>query len=429
MLKAGRDVLLGIVLDVTVRTCVHSLVPLLPYAWFLILIWLTYDLINSKSVKKLAHSGYQRWGIKHRMITYLIVFAVGGCLLCFYWWGISKVFAATPNSASVDNSTSLLEVRKEIYQQYEREKTRTIRLYGRLAFDDLQVASLIGQQARPDLKNNQDLSNKLDTAIARQYASAKDKEDIDADFNKVLAEIRTNFPASARLDTLIKDASNQRSISTVAPKGLPTEEHVKWIKDREISLNAELNEKINQPLESLSQYLNSFIQGPESAGEAMGAPMKSAKSLHDLFLHDFGDLSARLPGYPETNYPGGPEKIEALLLIDLNTNAEWMSFYIPLSTGTYEISKSLSDSYRQILNDISKSQMLSAVSVRDPADVSSRRFSDVAFTGQIYIYHELEMEPDQIAGLVALYKSKGLILQLRSRTYQVMRSLSESALK
>jgi len=148
----------------------------------------------------------------------------------------------------------------------------------------------------------------------------------------------------------------------------------------------------------------------------------STQSLHDLFAHDFGDLSARLPGFFKTNYPGGPQEIEALLLIDLNSNAKWMSFYIPLSAGTYEISKSLADSYKSVMREISERQRLNGVAMRSPGDSSPRRFGDTAFTGQVYIYHEMEMEPRQVADLIDLYKARGLTLQLRSQAYRAMQS-------
>jgi hypothetical protein len=146
------------------------------------------------------------------------------------------------------------------------------------------------------------------------------------------------------------------------------------------------------------------------------------RTLHDLFEHDFGELSARLPGSPETHYPGGPEKMEAFLLIDLNSNAKWMSFYIPPSAGTYEISKSLADSYKTSMDEISGRQRLNWIAMRSPGESASRRFGDAAFTGQIYIYHELEMEPRQVADLLDWYKAKGLTLQLRGQAYRATAS-------
>jgi hypothetical protein len=174
---------------------------------------------------------------------------------------VGAVWYFGPSQTPSPNPSEDLESLKSVYQRYVGEKTRKISFYGRLAFDDFQVASLIGQQSRPDLKDNQHLGEMLETAIARQYASSKDKEQVDADFNEILAEIKMTFPKSQQLAGLIDKASFKNSIVTEAPKGLPTDEQAKWIKEREISLNSELNEKINRPLEALSQYLDSVVEG------------------------------------------------------------------------------------------------------------------------------------------------------------------------
>jgi hypothetical protein len=108
MLRTLRDALIAII----VERSVNWLVPqFLPYAWLLILAWLTWDLLRTKPLQKLTASAYSRWGRRNPVWTYVIVFAAGGTLLSLYWAGITGVFASikspqqAPPSAKAEIST------------------------------------------------------------------------------------------------------------------------------------------------------------------------------------------------------------------------------------------------------------------------------------------------------------------------------------
>jgi hypothetical protein len=63
----------------------------LPFVSLALLAWLTFEATKSKLFKPYVSDAYSRWGTNP--MSYVIVFVLGGSLFCFYWWGISKVFA------------------------------------------------------------------------------------------------------------------------------------------------------------------------------------------------------------------------------------------------------------------------------------------------------------------------------------------------
>ena len=67
--------------------------------------------------------------------------------------------------------------------------------------------------------------------------------------------------------------------------------------------------------------------------------------------------------------------------------------------------------------------------MRDPADVQSVKMKDLTFTKMVYVYHEGDLDLQQIAAADAHYKSKGLFLQLRGNSYSTTRWLQEGASK
>jgi len=66
---------------------------LLPYAWLAILTLLTIEILNTDRVKHRAVSVFRCVPWRYRMLSYVVVAAVGAGLLSFYWWGIQKAFA------------------------------------------------------------------------------------------------------------------------------------------------------------------------------------------------------------------------------------------------------------------------------------------------------------------------------------------------
>jgi hypothetical protein len=79
----------------------------LPYALLVIAVYLTSEVLSTQRVRALARRVYLACPVKYRMLTYLAIFVVGGCLLTFYWRVVSR--AAT-----------LLEQRPSITEKREK---------------------------------------------------------------------------------------------------------------------------------------------------------------------------------------------------------------------------------------------------------------------------------------------------------------------
>ncbi|MFI5107967.1 MAG: hypothetical protein ACHP78_03875 [Terriglobales bacterium] len=87
-------VLGGIVIEATVKYFdVDVLFPVLPYIWLGIIGFLTFDVLKkSIRIENVAVCIYGKLSERSRVISYLVIFAIGGCVFAGYWWGISKVF-------------------------------------------------------------------------------------------------------------------------------------------------------------------------------------------------------------------------------------------------------------------------------------------------------------------------------------------------
>jgi hypothetical protein len=94
MVRTIRDALIAIFVERSVNWFVPQF---LPYAWLIILTWLTWDVLRTKPLKNIANATYLRWGKQYPMWTYVIIFAVGGTLLSIYWAGITGALAFARN--------------------------------------------------------------------------------------------------------------------------------------------------------------------------------------------------------------------------------------------------------------------------------------------------------------------------------------------
>lgn len=91
MWKKLFEALIAVAVEEAVR---YLLPPLLPYVWAAILFVLTWELGNSAPARKYAVALYGRLGYKRRMLSYVLITAIGASLGLAYWLGISKAFSA-----------------------------------------------------------------------------------------------------------------------------------------------------------------------------------------------------------------------------------------------------------------------------------------------------------------------------------------------
>ena len=88
------------------RLLLPSFLPILPFAWTAILIWLTADLLKSKMLESRVARCRSRLLAWHPMMAYSVVFIIGGTILCLYWWGINRALLAAREITSKPAATS-----------------------------------------------------------------------------------------------------------------------------------------------------------------------------------------------------------------------------------------------------------------------------------------------------------------------------------
>ena len=150
------------------------------------------------------------------------------------------------------------------------------------------------------------------------------------------------------------------------------------------------------------------------------------KPLIDYFKTDFPNT---MRGHTEINVTAGEGTyagITAQSYADFKTNTSFVGYFVPRSVSTFQAVLALADSTQWTLDHFNSSMH---VEMRDPADVQSVKMKDLTFTKMVYVYHEGDLDLQQIAAADAHYKSKGLFLQLRGNSYSTTRWLQEGASK
>jgi hypothetical protein len=107
MLKRLLEAIIAVTFEETVR---HFITSLLPYVWFAILLGLTWEIINCKTVRDRA---IKIAGGNHKMISYCLVAICGASLACFYWFGVQKAFTFIEAKSSGSSATQDTETDKK----------------------------------------------------------------------------------------------------------------------------------------------------------------------------------------------------------------------------------------------------------------------------------------------------------------------------
>jgi hypothetical protein len=74
------------------RSVNHFSPSFLPHVWFVVLVLATLELLLLKPVQSIARGAYSRYEGKRRVLAFVVLFVLGGGLICVYWWGISRFF-------------------------------------------------------------------------------------------------------------------------------------------------------------------------------------------------------------------------------------------------------------------------------------------------------------------------------------------------
>jgi hypothetical protein len=100
-------ILFGLLLDRTVSYKFPTFVPILPYAWLIVAVWLTREVLAKTPLRTVLIRAYSRYGVKHRVLSFLVIFTLGGLLLYAYWFGINRVLDGRPPPS--DNESTFVE--------------------------------------------------------------------------------------------------------------------------------------------------------------------------------------------------------------------------------------------------------------------------------------------------------------------------------
>ena len=94
-LGGATSLLFEILLAIGFERLVNSYFPSLqPYVWLCIVSGLTWKSLNARPLRKLFILAYSRWGVRNRVLSYTLIAVAGAAVFTFYWWGVSRTFAA-----------------------------------------------------------------------------------------------------------------------------------------------------------------------------------------------------------------------------------------------------------------------------------------------------------------------------------------------
>ena len=111
--------------------------------WMMVFTLLTIFFIHRSELSRLIMNHFLKSNISP-IIQYIIIGFSGAIIFCLYWWFTGIIF-----SGPYDN------IKIQIYRKYIHEKAKRIDTYERGTFLQMVLHSIVGQQKRLDLINNQ----------------------------------------------------------------------------------------------------------------------------------------------------------------------------------------------------------------------------------------------------------------------------------
>jgi hypothetical protein len=163
------------------------------------------------------------------------------------------------------------------------------------------------------------------------------------------------------------------------------------------------------------------------ANKAMAASEPGLpQSLHELFKTDFDRTMRMHSELTLTGSDGAADKVELQVYYDMDAGTYFIGFFVPRTPRAVNLVQYLADGY---LGPSMQVRQGLEVTSRDPADITSKKFSEFSFSRRIYVYHEDEFSIQDIASLDTLYRAKNLNLQLRGHQYATTRWLQKSSAK
>jgi len=162
--------------------------------------------------------------------------------------------------------------------------------------------------------------------------------------------------------------------------------------------------------ENLSQRDRTLPKVPK-AEEKPGARL----TLELLFTNDFPNTMKATTPTPFVTFnwknDGSSTAIKAQSYWDVGARAQFVGFFIPSSSHTYEICRALSEDINRFLKQMSKVN----ISVRTPDQ--SQLLNEIKFTGRVFLYHESDMTIKERAAIIDYYKAKQLDVEFMGSQY------------
>jgi len=160
---------------------------------------------------------------------------------------------------SREPNTAGAQIYKQTYVRFMTEKNRRIASYERGGFLSLKINALIGQQKTPGLRDNPGLNAEIAKTVNQYEQWIQENSKSEADFDGMIAEIRTAFPPSQNLSEMLDAVEKPYRVHIEDPPPLDLEAEKIWLKKSSDRLNRELDESVKQPLNTLALYLRSKV--------------------------------------------------------------------------------------------------------------------------------------------------------------------------
>jgi hypothetical protein len=90
IIKISVELLIAVLVDVTVKAYLRQLTPLLPYAWMFVFGHSTWKLLRNDKVREKAKPLYILGQRKSIVISYSIVFLLGGTVFVVAWFALGR---------------------------------------------------------------------------------------------------------------------------------------------------------------------------------------------------------------------------------------------------------------------------------------------------------------------------------------------------
>jgi hypothetical protein len=144
-------------------------------------------------------------------------------------------------------------------------------------------------------------------------------------------------------------------------------------------------------------------------------------TLYDLFATDFSSSEVSYPHvWHLTSSSGSKIDVESIVIWQLETGIEFITFYIPYTNDTHDICVSwVARNYQSIMQDTHK---MGAAQKR-PGESEQTTAKQLVFSKRLYVYHETYLSPEEISDLRNGFQQLGVTILFRSTDYLANRKL------